>query len=287
MMTADTLVDTLKPLGFTGYEAKAYVALLAAGTLNGYELAKGSGVPRSMIYETIEKLQSKGAIVASAEETGRYLAIPPDELLPRLRREVEAQFDRAAARLAQLKAPPSVEIVWRIFGEAPSLAAAESVIDAATASLTVSIWAAQLQVLESALRRAAARGVTIRMILFGPCAPEGLGFVYLHHFVDPKIVEARLGSQLLVLAADHAEVVVANLGPTTTGWAVRTKDRALVLVAEEYIRHDVVLAALTDHVGAEVLDRLWRSREDLIPMVLGSETGQQAEAPAKDGSKGG
>ena len=44
------------------HEAKAYVALVAAGgPLNGYEAAKRSGVPRSTVYETLAKLVARGA----------------------------------------------------------------------------------------------------------------------------------------------------------------------------------------------------------------------------------
>jgi len=46
----------LQQLGLSGYEGKAYLSLLAAPeALNGYELAKASGVPRSTVYEVIDE----------------------------------------------------------------------------------------------------------------------------------------------------------------------------------------------------------------------------------------
>ena len=55
----DQLLPQLVKLGFSEYEAKAYIALLGKNPVSGYELAKQSGVPRSMIYEVVGKLASR------------------------------------------------------------------------------------------------------------------------------------------------------------------------------------------------------------------------------------
>jgi len=56
------IVERLQHLGMSGYEAKAYVALVASGVpINGYEVAKKSGVPRSTVYEPLGKLAARGA----------------------------------------------------------------------------------------------------------------------------------------------------------------------------------------------------------------------------------
>jgi transposase len=61
-MSQQSVISELQRLGMSGYEAKAYVALVAAGSpLNGYEVAKRSGVPRSTVYETLAKLVGRGA----------------------------------------------------------------------------------------------------------------------------------------------------------------------------------------------------------------------------------
>ena len=277
MPNLDTLADTLKPLGFSSYEAKAYGALASSTPLSGYELAKLSGVPRSMVYEALGKLQGKGAVYALPEDPVRYVALPPGELIARVRREQAAQLEQAEQQLSQLHSPESVELIYRLEGETRALEGAISLIEGAQTSLTLSLWAAQLEILEPHLRGARARGVRVRMMLFGEREPQGLGSVYLHHFIDSSIVENRLGAQLMVLSADSREVLVANLGPHTDGWAVRTRDRALILVAEEYVRHDVVLAALTARVGKEVLQELIASSEDLMFMVRGEEPGHALE----------
>ena len=52
-------VDRLVKIGFSEYEAKAYLALLGASPVTGYQLSKDSGVPRSMIHEVLGKLTAR------------------------------------------------------------------------------------------------------------------------------------------------------------------------------------------------------------------------------------
>jgi hypothetical protein len=50
----------LLQLGFSEYEARAYLALVQRNPLNGYELAKVPGVPRANIYAVLQKLKERG-----------------------------------------------------------------------------------------------------------------------------------------------------------------------------------------------------------------------------------
>jgi len=50
----------LQQLGFSEYEARAYLALLQRNPLNGYELAKVSGLPRANVYAVLQKLEDRG-----------------------------------------------------------------------------------------------------------------------------------------------------------------------------------------------------------------------------------
>src|SRR6266542_3193328 len=60
----------LQQLGFSEYEARAYLALLQRNPLNGYELAKVSGLPRANVYAVLQKLEDRGRSFASTHPTG-------------------------------------------------------------------------------------------------------------------------------------------------------------------------------------------------------------------------
>ena len=87
----DSYINKLVKLGFSEYEAKAYTALLSKSPVSGYELAKLSSVPRSMIYEVVGKLTARGA--AMLLRTGgatKYAPVPAEEFLDQLQQEHDA-----------------------------------------------------------------------------------------------------------------------------------------------------------------------------------------------------
>ena len=261
----------LQALGFSSYEARVYLALLHGGRLKGYEAAKRSGVPRSMVCQVLGRLVDRGAAYRVEEGEGTfYGAVSQEELLARLEAEARERFAQARESLIQIAPERPAEAIWRVKGAARTLAEPRALVEGAGRALTLSLWQNQLDALQEALKAARARGVDLRLVLFGERADPALGRVYYHHFVDPKVVEGRLRARLFVVVRDHEEVMVGNL-TESEAWAVRTRDPALVLVAEEYVRHDVVLAEMTLAYGVEKLTALWTAREDLRQMVTGEE----------------
>jgi len=52
--------ESLRKLGLTEYEAKAYLALLKHGAMKGREVAEKSGVPPTRVFDTLKALANKG-----------------------------------------------------------------------------------------------------------------------------------------------------------------------------------------------------------------------------------
>ena len=80
MQQTDEAIAIIQRLGFTAYEAKTYLGLLACQPATAYEVAKQSTVPSSKIYETLNRLMSKGIVqpTLSATEHGQqYVALHP------------------------------------------------------------------------------------------------------------------------------------------------------------------------------------------------------------------
>ena len=64
--------EFLEKLGFSSNEAKVYGTLIKHKVLNGYEIAKLSGVARSLVYEVINRLIAKGAVIRIDGEPNLY-----------------------------------------------------------------------------------------------------------------------------------------------------------------------------------------------------------------------
>jgi len=274
-VAAERAIDLLKDIGMSGYEAKAYVALVQAGRpLNGYEIAKASGVPRSTVYETLGKLVARGAafeVNARANATA-YLALPAETLIGRLRHDLESTIDDLGAVLPALTAPPTAHVVQHLQGNDDVLARAVDVVDSAREALFVSVWPEELAPMRPALRRARQRRVEVSCIVFGDVDPElaPMGRFYPHRFSNPDVVEQRLGCRVFTVVADrHAVLVGAAEGGTT--WGVWSDDPAVVLLAGEYVRHDIALQLIVERIGGSELESFWDN--DPVLEYLRSTTG--------------
>lgn len=269
----EKIVQEIQKLGFSQYESKAYIALLQQAPVTGYELSKRSGVPRSMIYEVLNKLSERGAIYTMPSEPVKYSPVPAQELLKRLRRDVDATFDFLAASLPAMGRGNEVPLISHINGREPVCNELLSLIESSVQELWLSVWEAQAPLLESAVTDAEKRGVKTCSIVFGSAATK-LGATFHHDYMPADVVRERLGGRLTIAARDREEVVIANFLDNGASWAVKTHDPALVLVATEYVRHDIMIEAIMRHFGADKLDELWRTQPDLRYVVSGARTDQ-------------
>ena len=72
--TMENNYDFLLKIGFTLNEAKVYLALIKNRAMNGYEVAKVSGVSRSLVYDVLDRLASKGYVIKCEGEINFYTA---------------------------------------------------------------------------------------------------------------------------------------------------------------------------------------------------------------------
>ena len=116
--------SALMRLGFSEYEARAYTALVQRSPLNGYEIAKESGVPRANIYAVLDKLMARNAIKRFESAGGtRYTAVDPTKLTRNLAREHDRTLREAERSLESISAPPAFDYVWNAEGYDAFLAA--------------------------------------------------------------------------------------------------------------------------------------------------------------------
>ncbi|MFG1999412.1 TrmB family transcriptional regulator [Spirillospora sp. NPDC048911] len=255
------VLEHLQRLGMSGYESKAYVALVAAGKpINGYEVAKRSGVPRSTVYETLGKLVARGAAyeLKGSSDATEYLPLPPEALLDRMRREFDGSVEALRTALPAVVAAPEAHLIHSLRDGAAMLARAEDVVAGARRDLFLSVWPEEMERLREGVRAAAERGVEVSVVAFGEI--EEVGHVYRH-----RAVFDDLGYRLIVVVGDRREAVVGGFGEAA--WGVYTADPAVALMAAEYVRQDAALRILAERVGAAELDRWFATDPGLLRLL--------------------
>lgn len=264
----EKILAEIQKLGFSQYESKAYVALLQNSSVTGYELSKRSGVPRSMIYEVINKLVDRGAIYTVPSEPIKYCPVPAKVLLKRLRRNIDNSFEFLEQSLASLGYVSDLDVISHISGNENVINEIYSIIDDSKQELWLSVWDPQASLLERNVEKAVERNVKVLSIVYGNLQCR-LGATFHHDYMTPEVVKERIGGKLTVAVRDKEEVIIANVFENSIALAVKARDPALVLVATEFIRHDIMIEAITRHFGPEQLDKLWRNHPDLHYVVTG------------------
>ena len=102
-MNAERALASLRRLGLSDYEARAYTALLAVGQLTPAEVSRAANIPYTKVYEVLRRLERKGWVLAVSRSPLVYAPVRPEEALSRLRREFEGVLSEAAAALRALE----------------------------------------------------------------------------------------------------------------------------------------------------------------------------------------
>jgi len=85
------------------YEVKIWAALLSRGVSTAGELSDIANVPRSRSYDVLESLEKKGFVVMKLGKPIKYIAVPPTEVLERVKKNVKEGAKDQIKRLEDLK----------------------------------------------------------------------------------------------------------------------------------------------------------------------------------------
>ena len=184
MIVENEFLSKIKDFGLNSYEAKLWTALLSRGIATAGELSDISNVPRSRSYDVLESLERKGFIVMKLGKPIKYIAVPPEEVLERVKKgileiatnqtkvlenlkksEVLSELDLLHKQGLDLVEP--ADITGAIKGRTNlynHLAAAVKNADKTITILTTEKGAARkLEALKNALQKAKQKGIKIRI----------------------------------------------------------------------------------------------------------------------------
>lgn len=272
LVALDRALELLKQSGMSGYEAKAYVALLGAGEpVNGYEVAKLSGVPRSTVYETLAKLVARGAAFqVSDDDSVSYVPLPSDALLGRIRRDAQQTIEGLEAVLPTIGKALDARVVQHLHTNEELERRAVDVIESAKRTIWLSVWPEDLPSYRRAIKTATDRGVEAFTICYGP-AHDLPGRTYQHRYSSPEVVLDRVGCKLSLVVADHNQVVIAGSTPDVV-WGIWSDDPVVSLMAGEHVRHDIALQLVAAQLDEAGLIDFWAASPDLEALRAASTT---------------
>ena len=260
MTTINNPLNALQSLGFTEYEARAYAALVQHEDLNGYEIAKASGIPRANIYAVIDKLVQRGAAHRLECTSGpRYAALEPKQMLRSIKTGHQRTLDEARQAFSSLAKRRDPAAVFNLRDD-ELLPKARQLIDAVETSLLVAIQPTEARLLAAPLRQARERGVAITTLCLEGCDRQCDGCQGEIH----RYPLAPAGDQRwLMLVADERIAYVGHLGNESVA-ALLTEQSLVVELASAYIRQSVTLAVLGSELSGKFEGLLSREAQQML-----------------------
>jgi len=117
------LLESLKSLGLTKYEALVYIGLLRVAGATATKIHEISGVPRASVYPVLDRLAQKELVSVSHTTPKRFEAIPPARGIKNLMRRIERDAENALVALDAFYRVKSAggrgdqALIWTIYGE--------------------------------------------------------------------------------------------------------------------------------------------------------------------------
>lgn len=265
----EQVVENLQELGLSLYEARLYLGLLKHGQQNGNELSRSSGVPSSKVYAMLERLAEAGLVAHTQSGNNvEYVCVPPEDLLHKLRDQYMKPLEYLGATLPKIVRPSPEPDFLRVVSLDAIVGHAGSIIRSAEEQLYLSIWADKFDELREDLLEADKRGVRIFGMMYGASPPD-IGWWQRHSYQET--VASRIGGRMFTLVRDELEALIAHVPDQGEPSAVRTQNPVLVLIAEEYLIHDLTLQKAKTMTGYEEWDQWLRSDANLRRLTVGKK----------------
>lgn len=254
----------LAALGLTEYEAKVYMALLTDSPASGYQIGKRAGVPRSMVYEALGRLGSRGMVLKSGEARATlYRPLPPELLLRRYEEEQQSIVAELRNSMQALYQAPVEDRLWMVTGRPAYLTYAGQMIDEARDELLLLVNDADLEVLRRSILSAARRGLSVSAVLTGQGEIDGARSV--HH--PPRESDVQELTDTLVIVAGRREALVASSREPAA--ATVTNNSNWVSIARQFLWMELFAQKVVARLSPELIDRLDKETRTLLHGLSG------------------
>jgi Cd2+/Zn2+-exporting ATPase len=249
------LQNQLIEIGFTEYEAKAYLALLKEHPVTGYHVSKASGVPRSMVYEVLSRLHARGAVLESIEDRATYYRpLPPETLLKQYEEGITALLSDLRPGLDDLFQGTQDDRIWTITGKEAVLVYCRQMLEKAENEVYLVINDQMLESLNPHLEQLASNGIDLNILQTGSTRIT-YGKVAYHPPLESQLQEL---TDTLLLIVDNREVLISGQGIETR--ATITENPNTILIARQFVWMEFFTQRIYAQIGPDLLARL--SSED-------------------------
>lgn len=229
----------LQKFGFTQYESQVFEALTASKEpMSATTIVKYSQVPKSKVYEVLQRLGEKGLILTSFSDRKKlYTALSLETTIEKLTAEFEANVEEM--RNKPIEVPSSDERVWTLQNDESIHALLKERIQKAKNEILITGWNDELFHLIPLLEEKKLEGVKVELLSVGELET---GDLHAHVLLPDEKHDALERHKLIII--DHEEILFAGVEQESFQ-GIHTSSKPLVKFFSEFFYHDVALTEIT------------------------------------------
>lgn len=228
------MIEKLEQIGFTKYEAKAYLALLEGGDLNGYELSKAASIPKPNAYAILNTMTEKGYVYKIEGKSIRYRAREFKEITEKITEDMKRNLDYLEQNLPNKIVTDDNFLT--VIGDDNIINCAKKMISEARENILIDVWEKDYEEIKEALESAKSRDVSVVLVVMeGNVENNKFDYVY-NHPLSGDIDNSRD----LNIVCDKSVGMSGVVGGSKAK-AVVSSNKSFVNVIFEAISHDVLL----------------------------------------------
>ncbi|MGE5222049.1 MAG: TrmB family transcriptional regulator, partial [Omnitrophica WOR_2 bacterium] len=201
-----------------------------------YQISKKAGIPRSMVYEALGRLDGRGSVLKTIERnTTLYRPVPPTMLLDRTEQEHARLVESLRLSMNAQYNAREEDYVWSITGRESTLAYAAQMIQESQKEVWLVLPDSGLDVLRQELEAACLRGISVNILLTGK-GELSCGKVARHPAQESELQGL---TSLFLLVMDGKKCLIAGMETSeraaTVNSATITTNQHLVLIAGQFV----------------------------------------------------
>lgn len=224
-------IEKLVQFNLTRHESIIYLSLLTEGPLNGYEVAKTTGIARSNAYSSLASLVEKGGAYVLEEGTIRYTPVALAEFCDNKIKKLQVAKKNLLTNL-----PLKKEVVQgyiTIKGKENILNKLKNMIDEAKERVYVSVSDSILEVILPDIKNAIKREIKMVIITNKRTVPQGA----VHYRSGEILTQIRL-------IVDSNNVLTGDLQDGEDSTCLYSKKKNLIDLFKDAMKNEIKLIEL-------------------------------------------
>lgn len=196
-------------MGFTELEAAVYSYLVENSPATAYRAARDIGKPVANTYKAMQALFQKGAVMIDETQNRLCQAVPPAEVMEKLKITYLDQHRKTTDALARLKPSRDAEKIFSLADAGQVFDRCRRAIGQAENIILVDAYPGVIKTIKPWLEEAGSRGVTVVLQAYKPVGIRGVEVV---EFQNAAEMLGRWRGDWLIVVVDGAEYLFAFIG---------------------------------------------------------------------------